>query len=380
MKLSRRLLGRVAAGQTLAALSTPAGSVTGQHSEVSADFRYESVRDRIDLQFPRDHGAHTGYRTEWWYLTGWLDRDRAPIGLQITFFRSRTRHPDANPSRFAPRQLLFAHVALADPQAERLLHEQRAARAGAGNDQVGEGDLAVSIGNWTFARLPDDRYLARIFTDKFRLELETQPDAPLWKQGDGGYSRKGPRPEQASYYYSRPQLRAQARLSRRGPAGFGQPRTLECLAWLDHEWSSELLDDRAVGWDWVGLNLDDGGAIMAFRIRPAPAADGRLDPIWQDGSLRRSDGQVVPLGEKIRFEPTRWWRSPRTGVEYPIEMTLLVANRQLRLRPLLDDQELDSRMSTGALYWEGAVRVFEGAKQTGVGYLELTGYGQRLRL
>jgi len=46
---------------------------------------------------------------------------------------------------------------------------------------------------------------------------------------------------------------------------------------------------------------------------------------------------------------------------------------QLRLEPLMDDQELDARASTGTIYWEGAVRAFSGKNEIGHGYLELTG-------
>jgi len=90
----------------------------------------------------------------------------------------------------------------------------------------------------------------------------------------------------------------------------------------------------------------------------------------------------------VRFEPLRHWRSPRTGIEYPVEWAVTVAERRYRLRPLMDDQELDSRASTGAIYWEGAVRLHAGGEGTapeegpelGRGYLEMTGYAERLRM
>src|SRR5206468_1972506 len=42
--------------------------------------------------FPRDHGRHDGFKTEWWYFTGNL-REKATgrtFGYQLTFFRSST--------------------------------------------------------------------------------------------------------------------------------------------------------------------------------------------------------------------------------------------------------------------------------------------------
>ncbi|MGZ8255960.1 MAG: lipocalin-like domain-containing protein, partial [Burkholderiaceae bacterium] len=88
---------------------------------VRAAVTYPPVVPR-PLVFPRDHGAHPDYRTEWWYLTGWLDvPGGAPVGFQVTFFRTRTEVDPANPSAFAAKQLIIAHAALADPARATLL-------------------------------------------------------------------------------------------------------------------------------------------------------------------------------------------------------------------------------------------------------------------
>lgn len=150
---------------------------------------------------------------------------------------------------------------------------------------------------------------------------------------------------------------------------------MQGTAWLDHEWSSTLLAEEAVGWDWLGLNLDDGGALMVFQIR-----DRAGRKFWGGGTLR-GDGRVQVLApEKVNFKPLRHWRSPRTGTSYPVAMRLNAGDLTLELAPLMDDQELDSRASTGAVYWEGAVTALRGDEAVGRGYLELTGYFQRLNL
>ncbi len=335
--------------------------------------RYPPVLPGRPLRFPRDFGAHPPWRTEWWYVTGWIEAGGRALGLQLTFFRSRTGHSDDNPSRFAPTQLLLGHAALAVQGETRLRHAQRAVRAGLGLAGFSEDDTEVAIGDWSLRRRPDDRYEARIAARDFAFTLLLEPPGPPVLQGDAGFSRKGPLPRQASHYYSRPQLRTSGRLWLDAPQdSAGLP--LNGRAWLDHEWSSEILDSTASGWDWVGLNLDDGSALMAFRIR---GRDGSVR--WSHARWIGADGQPDPATPEPGFEPLRHWRSARSGARYPVAMTLTVGARQLRLEPLFDDQELDARASTGTIYWEGAMRVFEDQREVGKGYLELTGYAAALR-
>lgn len=337
-----------------------------------------SVVPGYQIEFPRDEGSHPQFRTEWWYVTGWLeDEAGAPLGFQVTFFRTRPGLEENNPSKFAPRQLLFAHVALSDPRLHKLLHDERSARAGFGLADAKVGSLDVAIDDWTLRRKATTDgsvvYATAIETEGLALQLEfAATQAPLL-QGKQGFSQKSPDPRAASYYYSQPHLRTTGRI-RAGQHEYKVRGT----AWLDHEWSSVYLDPQAQGWDWVGLNLDDGGALAAFRIR-----GGQGEPMWAAATSRSS-----PSGSATAFSPAdvewsalRRWRSPRTGIEYPIEWKVRIADRTLLLRPLLDDQENDARSSTGTLYWEGAVRAYdESGSLVGRGYLELTGYGGKVRL
>jgi predicted secreted hydrolase len=323
------------------------------------------------LQFPRDFGSHPAFRLEWWYITGWITGpDRAAYGIQITFFRNRPRVAETNASRFAPRQLLFAHAAVADPRLGRLRHDQRAAREGFGLAGAREPSTDVWIDDWSLV-LVDRVYRARIAARDFRFDLQFAPTQAILLQGDAGFSRKGPDPRQSSAYYSEPQLAVAGSIE----IG-GKDVDVTGTAWLDHEWSSEVLAAEATGWDWAGINLDDGGALMAFRMRDR--AGGAL---WAGGSLRTVDGRVRSFEpNEIRFEPQRQWRSPRTGVAYPVAMAIGAGKASYVLEPLFDDQELDARASTGAIYWEGAVRAAQAGREVGRGYLELTGYGKPLRL
>ena len=336
---------------------------------VDADGYPDVVPGRA-LEFPRDHGAHPAFRTEWWYVTGWLRAGAQALGFQVTFFRSRPRIAEDNPSAFAPRQLVFAHAAIADPAVGRLLHDQRAARAGFGLAEARAGTTDVRIDDWSLV-LTGPVYRTRIAGREFALDLEFAPSQPILLQGEAGFSRKGPLPGQASYYYSRPHLTVSGAVERSG-----RRERVEGAAWLDHEWSSEYLAPEAAGWDWVGLNLDGGGALMAFRIR---AKAGGL--LWAGGGWRGGgDARARVLAPaEVRFEPLRRWRSPRTELEYPVAMRLAAGGREFVLEPLMDDQELDSRASTGVVYWEGAVTARTGDQAVGRGYLELTGYGKPVR-
>ncbi|HEY9235974.1 MULTISPECIES: lipocalin-like domain-containing protein [Phenylobacterium] len=332
---------------------------------------YRAVVPGAAIRLPGDHGAHPDFRTEWWYVTGWLTTDGGEqLGFQVTFFRSRPGAGEDNPSAFAPRQILFAHAALSDPRNGKLLHGQRIARQGFGLAEASTKDMDLVIDDWTLRRRPDGRMVTAVRGEGFALDLGFQPTQPAILQGAGGYSRKGPAAGQASYYYSVPHLKVSGQIVRGGKRS-----KVTGSAWLDREWSSTLLDPRAVGWDWVGLNLDDGAALMAFQVR-----DGAGRALWAGGSYRGPDGALTAFKPgDVRFSTERRWKSPRTGATYPVERNLAVrlpaGQRVWRLKPLFDDQELDSRASGGPIYWEGAVTTAGGR-----GYLELTGYATPMKL
>jgi predicted secreted hydrolase len=322
------------------------------------------------MQFPRDEGSHPDFRLEWWYLTGWLNETTHPLGFQITFFRARPEVKHDNPSAFAPRQIMIAHAALSDPAHGRLIHAQRAARAGFGLAGAATGRTQVWIDDWRLQQ-EGKSYHARILAQELALELELGAAQPPIKQGQDGLSRKGPAPASASYYYSIPHLRVSGTVARGG-----MQTRVEGTAWMDHEWSSQYLEKDATGWDWIGINLADGGALMAFRMR-----DRQEGSLWAGGSIRQPDGrlQVFTPGQ-VRFVPRRVWQSSRTGTNYPVSWLIRAGAMELAIEPLLDDQEHDTRASTGTIYWEGAVRALRDGRPVGMGYLELTGYWRRPEL
>jgi len=367
-----------------------------------------TIDPRRTLRFPRDFGAHPDARTEWWYLTGWLrapgaaaaPEDPPDWGFQLTFFRSRTGLGAGSRSAFAPQQLVLAHAALTDVRGGRLWHAQQVARAGFGVVQASEADTDVRLRQWSLQRAalpvggtapaqkgavasgaPGSLYQGQVTTPDFSLSLQARSTQPPLLQGQQGHSRKGPQLAQASHYYSQPQLAVRATLqppSASTGASSTQPLKLIGQAWLDHEWSESVLDAQAVGWDWIGMNLDDGSSLMAFRIR-----DRQGRALWAGGSWRDAAGGTRALSpDEVRWTPQgQTWPSLRTGARYPVAWQLDAAGQRWQVRALVPDQELDTRGSTGTAYWEGLSGLHNAQGQrVGWGYLEMTGYAGALSL
>lgn len=332
---------------------------------------YTPVTPRA-LVFPEDFGAHENFRNEWWYVTGWLETpDRQPLGFQVTFFRPTTEHDEDNPSRFAPKRLIIGHAALSDPKVGKLLHEEKSMREGFGLAYAKAGNSEVKLDDWYFVREADGRYRTYVEGDDFALELSLTPTQPLMLQGLDGFLRKGSKPGLASYYYSEPHLQVSGTVTRDHRA-----IAVKGSAWLDHEWFSEYLDPNAAGWDWTGINLDDGSALMAFQMR---GKDG--SKVWAYAGLRDPSGRMTIFSpDEVSFHPVRTWRSSRTDAVYPITMRIRTGNIEWQLEPMIDDQELDSRFSAATIYWEGAVTVTRNGQPAGRGYLELTGYDKPLSM
>ena len=371
---------------------------------------YPGVDPNEIANFPRDFGAHPAYRTEWWYVTGWLTTaDGDELGFQITFFRARVPTDEANPSRFAPKQMLFAHAAIVDPKLGRSIVDQRIARTGFGYAQFSDGETDLRIGDWTLVRIDDGpgkagapnpplHFRGVIKSQRFTLELDLRtPDAILMQGADParpGYSQKGPEARDASRYFSVPQLQVEGRIARPTSAAADAGTTnvdVKGTAWFDHEWSSAALNSQAVGWDWVGLNLDDGGALMVFQVR-----DHRGAALWAGGARRFRDGTVERYAPgNVSFTTTRLWDGGVTSTAWPIAQAISIAPSpndkrpdvkvtplDFTVEPIVDSQEIDARTTTGTIYWEGAVRASANdgrGRALGRGYLELTGYWRPMK-
>ncbi len=374
------------------------------------------------FRFPADHGAHPGFRNEWWYFTGNLESpDGRRFGYELTFFRSAlvARQPP-RPSDWATRDAYMAHFAITDAAAGRFIARDRFARGAAGlagavaPDASGRGagwrvwleDWAATadgaMGGWGDGAMAAER--AGSVSDALVAEGSSgalgsrSPHRPItpsafWPihlaaqdsgmaldltlgegkapvlEGERGLSRKGPEPGNASYYYS---------LTRMPSAGWvevgGRRFRVAGDSWMDREWSTSALGADEVGWDWFALQLADGRELMLYRIR---RRQGGISP-FSGGTLVQRDGSSRALAAvDASVDVLGTWASPRDGARYPAHWRVRVpgAGLDLDVRPIVADQELNLAVR----YWEGAVDVrgvgAGGVALTGRGYVELTGYG-----
>jgi predicted secreted hydrolase len=352
-------------------------SAAGPVADMAGFARAEGPRPLI---FPRDHGPHADFQTEWWYYTGNLTAATGEqFGYQLTFFRRTVAPPGAQPARasaWGTDQVYMAHFAVTDVAGGTHHSFERFSRGAAGLAGAQAAPFRVWLEDWEIAG-PDIgqarlRAAAAGAAGELRLDLTLRDLKGPILQGDRGYSRKGPEPGNASYYYSLPRIETAGTVVLRG-----QTWAVTGLSWMDHEFSTSALGPELAGWDWFSLQLSDESEVMLYVLR---RADGSRDP-FSSGTLIAADGATRTLGP-ADFEITTAseWRSPRTGGRYPAGWVLTVPAADLRLtvKPYLADQE----MRTSLPYWEGAAAV-EGTRGgrmiTGKGYVELTGYARSLQ-
>lgn len=340
-----------------------------------------SVSGPCNLEFPRDHGAHPGYRTEWWYYTGNLHSDSGNhYGFQLTFFRSQISPPDSQndwpqpASRWRTQQIYLAHAAVADITAKRHFQAEMVSRQALGlaGASIRKGAFVVHLNNWS-AQIDPTTHLLSVITDKFSFDLSLTPEKPPVVHGQSGYSLKGSTPNRASCYYSFTRLAGEGELS-----VFGEKVRVTGSAWMDHEYSTALLEPGLKGWDWFSLQLSDQSEIMVFLLR---TDDGRVHPA-SSGTVVDAFGRTQHLNANdFELIISDTWKSRRSNARYPARWRLQVASFAIDLVIVsnLPDQEMRTFNTTGVTYWEGSVAIYgskNGRPVEGQGYVELTGYAE----
>jgi len=325
-----------------------------------------------EYEFPRDHGSHDGYRTEWWYYTGHLRTDDGHrYGFELTFFRVGVDLKPAE-SGWDLRHLSLAHFAITDVDGRRFRYYEKLNRSSPYTARAAGGTLDVFNEGWRAITLRDGswRIVAKQGDDAIDLVLRSRKPPAI--HGENGISVKAAGEGYASHYYSMTRLEVSGRVNGRRCSG---------QAWMDHEFGSSALRENQRGWDWYSIQLDNDSEVMLYVIR---RAEGTPD-VTSSGSLITADGRVIPIRhDQMKITAKRRWTSKKSGATYPLDWNVAVPSLgiALSLRPLLDDQELVTRESTRVTYWEGAVSVngsFDNIGVTGEGYVEMTGYDRAFR-
>lgn len=330
------------------------------------------------LTFPQDFGVHEDFRTEWWYYTGNLQTPQGRhFGFELTVFRVGLQPPAIKlpaDSQWYDRSIYFAHFAVSDIAEERFYAFERYSRPGPGLAGAQSDPYRVWIEDWSITQQASDVYRLQAAQEGVALDLTLTDEMGVVLHGEDGYSRKGQDATNASYYYSQPRLRAEGFVE---VDGVNYP--VNGLAWKDHEFSTSVLDEDQIGWDWFSLQFEDGAALMLFQLRER----GGGISASSSGTFIPSTGKPQPIqnsGFEIRF--LEEWQSPHTNGVYPSawEIRLEEPDCLLQVQPWMADQEIHFSAVT---YWEGAVRfdgTCNGISVRGNGYVELTGYSGNLPL
>ncbi|WP_173048633.1 lipocalin-like domain-containing protein [Nitrospira sp. KM1] len=358
-------------------LAALAGSVRA--ADPAQDFQKAEPGYRYD--FPRDHGSHDRFRTEWWYYTGNLvTEDGRAFGFQLTFFR-RALPPGqirTLPSRWTVSQLYLAHFAVSDLKTGQFYYAEKVSREGLGKAGAASDRLHVWIDRWSVdaSEPQSDHHRLSASDHRVAIDLDLQSQKAPVVHGTGGMSRKGTESGQSSHYYSL------TRLTTSGRVTIGHDTFhVTGESWMDHEFGSADLGNKLVGWDWFSVQLADRTELMLYRLR---RTDGSADPV-SSGTFIDRNGQTRHLSiQDFSLESSRLWTSPISQARYPLTWKLTVPSLDLSLviTPRSDQQELKTERSTQVTYWEGAITV-EGsagrAHAQGHGYMELTGYAERIQ-
>jgi len=329
-------------------------------------------------QFPRDFYSHDDFRIEWWYYTGNLEEvgTSRPFGYQLTFFRVALDTIDSNPdsSKWKVSHIYFAHMTLTDIEGEEFHYFERINRKGIGNAGADSERLMVWNEDWSL-KSEDEKHLLEAVESGTGLKLRLVPMKQLVFHGENGISKKGSDVGNASHYFS------YTRMKTSGTVLIGG-KTYKVLgtSWMDHEYSSNQLNDELSGWDWFSLKLDNQTELMLYQLR---LKTGGVDS-FSSGTLVSADGIARHLKKnEFIIKPLTQWKSKRSGITYPLgwELELPSLGIKLNLSPDLYDQELYNLRSISASYWEGSVTVegaISGDPVKGKGYVELVGYGKPL--
>ena len=347
---------------------TVAESLSGEPHTLRDGTEHEPV----DL--PRDLWAHDNVQTEWWYYTGHLRTESGrKLGFEWVFFKRRT---DLDRFAVVPLRLIgnpyhFAHFAITDHEANSFRYAHRKSANGLLDvpARASKTHYYLNIGDWSARETNGTHHLRASLGEGTTFEVALRPTKPVVLNGERGLSFKDK--GEASRYFAYTRMEAEGDIIVDGRA-----EHFAGSAWMDREFGTWAPTENQKGWDWFSIQLYNGCELMCYQLRDL---EGNVSQ-YSSGTYIDAEGVATSLSfEEFEIIPIGTWKSPRTGVEYPSQWTI-VAPRfgiEVLVTPVMQDQELDTRGTTMIVYWEGACTVDGRINESGIAgnaYVELVGY------
>lgn len=212
----------------------------------------------------------------------------------------------------------------------------------------------------------DGHFKTTVSGNRIKINLEFNSVKPMSLIGGNGKPDK-------LYYYSFPRNEVQGYIKK---CGLTEHVTGE--GWFDHQWgyTGDLI--TKTGWDWFGLQLEDGRELLINEFRAIKTGD-TFSPL---ANLIEHDG-TLKVTRDVTFKPLRYWQSPVTNAIYPIKWIITIPEFKMTINveAVFEEQEMPVVAPLNAI-WEGACSVLgnetipllKNMPLRGKGFLELVGY------
>lgn len=345
-------------------------------SQSHAARQFKQALPGYKYSFPRDHASHDDFKTEWWYFTGHVASNSGKrYGYELTFFRTGMDEEKDLKSNWTLKNIYLAHFAVSDPAGKRFHYSEKLNRSGLSLADARQELPSVRNEDW-YMEFIADQILLHAESPQFKITLLLTPKKKPIVHGQDGISQKADGLGRASHYYSLTRLQTRGLLYEKNV-----PTAVQGESWMDHEFGSNQLTEKQVGWDWYSIQLNNDTELMLYMMRNA---DGTIDHN-SSGTVIFADGSTMHLGrDQFSVKSESFWTSPRTGGKYPMGWQVSIPSLplEINIKPLLQDQELVTTRSTGVIYWEGACKAtgkYKDAPVEGSCYVEMTGYAEKFK-
>ncbi|BBI36386.1 lipocalin family protein [Cohnella abietis] len=351
--------------------------------------------ERGSVSIPKDAAVHPTSNVEWWYCYSFISGSRgSQYALMASFFRVgelpgikghyliysliRLDNPQSVHRSFLDRPLTHLMTGMYLPlyfllkpadrhtwgQYGKLLKGQLPSPHAWLKNASASSHPTVLHYDHAHLTFKDDRsqeFILRIDDPEANIEIKFTPSKRTTIVDEKGTVN-------GLYYYSSTQNTVSGYLHHHDGS-----EQVSGEGWFDHQWGRYYGLLRGEGWNWFGLQFDDGRELLISQIRTAKSTSPPTAIfILKDSALTSVNS--------IKLQPLRYWKSLATLVNYPVEWHISIPDYELELHviPMFDSQEMPIIGPLQAI-WEGAC-TFYGIDHRnrrsirGKGFLELAGY------